>query len=57
VKLHPATITKLPALENRRTEYRDELVPGLVLRVSLTGARTFLVSYSRRSSQVARRHY
>lgn len=45
VKLHPTNILKLPALEGRRTDYRDEVLPGLVLRVSPTGARTFVVAY------------
>lgn len=45
--LHPKTVATLPALDGKRTEYRDLAVPGLVLRVSPTGTRTWCVVYGR----------
>lgn len=44
--LHPKTIATLPAGDNR-VEYRDRKVPGLVLRVSPAGSRTWSVVYGR----------
>jgi integrase len=37
----------LPAIGGRRTDYRDTVCPGLELRVSPLGARTFAVVYGR----------
>jgi integrase len=47
LKLHANTFHQLQALNGRRTEYTDTVVPGLQLRVSPTGARAFYVRYSR----------
>lgn len=44
-KLNPLTIAKLPAIGGRRTDYRDEVQPGLILRVTPQGARTWAVEY------------
>jgi integrase len=55
VKLDPRNITKLPAVNGRRSEYRDELLPAFFLRVSPSGARTFGVAYNTPTGQ--RRRY
>ncbi len=47
VTLHPKTVAKLRAMHGRRTDYRDDVVRGLVLRVSSAGRRTWCVIYSR----------
>jgi integrase len=49
-RLHPKTIGDLPALKNAqgvpvRTSYQDTVQPGLVLRVTPSGARSFVVNY------------
>jgi integrase len=45
IKLTARNVLTLPAKDARRTNYVDELVPGLVLRVSPTGERTFSALY------------
>lgn len=45
--LHAKTLGSLPAVAGERTEYRDELVAGLALRVTPAGARSWSVVYSR----------
>jgi integrase len=47
VRLDARNVTKLPAVNGRRSEYRDELLPAFFLRVSPSGARTFGVAYTR----------
>jgi integrase len=55
VRLDARNITKLPAANGRRTEYRDELLSAFFLRVSPSGARTFGVAYNTPAGQ--RRRY
>jgi integrase len=55
VKLDARNVAKLPAVNGRRSEYRDELMPAFFLRVSSSGARTFGVAYNTPSGQ--RRRY
>jgi integrase len=55
VKLDARNVTKLPAANGRRSEYRDELLPAFFLRVSPSGARTFGVAYNTPAGQ--RRRY
>jgi integrase len=45
VKLVARNVTSLPAIDNQRTDYRDEDLTGFVLRVSPTGQRTYSVTY------------
>ncbi len=45
--LHPKTVGTLPPVGGRLTEYHDQAVPGLVLRVTPTGHRGFSVRYRR----------
>lgn len=45
LRLTAANVRTLPA--QRRTDYRDATLRGLVLRVSPTGARSFALAYSR----------
>lgn len=47
VLLTAANVRTLPAKGGRRCDYRDSLLRGLVLRVSPTGARSFVLAYSR----------
>ena len=47
VRLTAANIRMLPAGATARRDYRDDILRGLVLRVSPTGARTFALAYSR----------
>lgn len=44
-KLTARSITSLPAPVKGRIDYQDTVVPGLVLRVSASGNRSFSVSY------------
>ena len=46
VTLHPKTVGTLPAIDGRRTDYRDDDVQGLCLRVYPSGKRTWCVVYS-----------
>jgi integrase len=55
VRLDARNVAKLPAVNGRRTEYRDELLPAFFLRVSPSGARTFGVAYNTPAAQ--RRRY
>ena len=55
VKLDARNVAKLPAVNGRRSEYRDELLPAFFLRVSPSGARTFGVAYNTPAGQ--RRRY
>jgi len=55
VKLDPRNVTKLPAVNGRRSEYRDALLPAFFLRVSPSGARIFGVAYNTPAGQ--RRRY
>jgi integrase len=55
VRLDARNITKLPAVNGRRSEYRDELLPAFFLRVSPSGVRTFGVAYNTPAGQ--RRRY
>jgi integrase len=55
VKLDPRNVTKLPAVNGRRSEYRDALLPAFFLRVAPSGARTFGVVYNTSAGQ--RRRY
>ena len=43
LRLTAQQVETLPALAGKRTAYRDSIVPGLILRVSPTGARTWVV--------------
>jgi integrase len=45
VKFDARNVRTLPATDGRRTDYTDELLPGFVLRVSPSSARTFGVRY------------
>lgn len=47
VVLHPRTIGSLPLRDGRLTEYRDGLLPGLMLRITPTGHRSLSVRYRR----------
>ena len=47
VVLHPKKVGRLPAIDGRLTEYRDLVVPGLVLRVTPAGHRSLSVRYRR----------
>ncbi len=47
VTLHPKTIARLPLLACLPIEYRDAVVPGLILRVTPRGHRSFCVRYRR----------
>src|SRR5439155_3100877 len=51
VKLDARNVTKLPAVNGRRSEYRDELLPAFFLRVSPSGVRTFGVAYNTPTGQ------
>ena len=55
VRLDARNVTKLTAVNGRRSEYRDELLPAFFLRVSPSGARTFGVTYNTPAGQ--RRRY
>lgn len=55
VKLDARNVSKLPAVNGRRSEYRDELLPAFFLRVSPSGPRTFGVAYNTPSGR--RRRY
>lgn len=43
-KLSPKSIDALPPATGKRYEVRDELVPGLLIRVSSTGGKVWYVS-------------
>lgn len=45
MKLTAQAVKGLPAPESGRVDYQDELVPGLVLRVSAAGTKSYSVSY------------
>lgn len=45
VELHGKTYLKLPAPATGRIDYADESLPGFFMRVSSTGARTFVIRY------------
>jgi len=45
VKLDARNVRTLPAAAGKRTDYTDAVLPGFVLRVSPTSARTFGVRY------------
>jgi hypothetical protein len=45
VKLDARNVRTLPAAGGKRTDYTDAVLPGFVLRVSPTSARTFAVRY------------
>jgi integrase len=47
VILHPKAVATLPLVDGRTTEYRDAVVPGLVLRVTPSGHRSFCSRYRR----------
>ena len=47
LKLDALNVTRLPAIDGKRTTYADTLTPGLVLRVSPTGNRSWAVVYRR----------
>ena len=49
ITLRATTVGGLPVLAGRRTDYYDTVVPGLVLRVTPAGARTWAVKYSVRN--------
>ncbi len=51
VTLTPKSIRSLPAIDGRRTSYRDAVAPGLELRVSPSSARTYAVVYKRGGRQ------
>ena len=55
VRLDARNVTKLTAVNGRRSEYRDELLPAFFLRVSPSGARNFGVTYNTPAGQ--RRRY
>ena len=54
IKLTARNVVTLPAKDARRTNYVDELVPGLALRVSPTGERTFSALYYDRNGRRVR---
>jgi integrase len=54
VKFHAKTWKTLPALDGRRTDYRDETEPGFFLRVSPSGARSFGIVYRRPDGSLVR---
>jgi len=51
VKLTSRNVLTLPAAGGGRTDYTDELMPGFVLRVSSTGARSYAVRYGARGDK------
>jgi len=50
IRLTDAKVPKLQAKDGRRTDYRDAIVPGLVLRVSPSGVRSWSVEYHEQRS-------
>lgn len=50
IKLTPVNVAKLEAIRGKRTEWRDTIRQGLVLRVTPSGERTYAVEYSWRGS-------
>src|SRR5579864_5818305 len=54
-KLTDAAVAKLAAKSGKRTDYPDGLIPGLVLRVSPEGSRSFSLTYRVKGSLRKRR--
>jgi integrase len=54
VKLNARNITTLPAIGGVRTDYRDELLPGIFLRVTPQGTRSFGIVYTTRDGRLRR---
>jgi integrase len=46
VTLDPRTVGKLPAFEGRRVEYFDDSLAGFAVRVSPTGHRSYVLTYT-----------
>jgi len=44
-KLTDVAVAKVSAKDGRRTDYPDGLIPGLMLRVSSDGSRSFSLTY------------
>lgn len=55
--LSARNLRSLPAVDGRRTDYRDTVVRALVLRVSPRGSRVWLVTYKRRGRRGSTRRY
>lgn len=52
-KLSPKLIDSLPAATAKRYEVRDDLVVGLMIRVSVTGAKVWYLATPREGSRPA----